>query len=707
MAHDVFISYDVEDKSVADEVFKALEDGGVRCWYAPRDVPYGAEYEEAIVDAISVSKLMVLILSSHSNNSPHVKREVQNACREEPQVPVLPFLVENITPNKFLRYYIGSVNWLSAVTPPLADHLQRLVNYVKARLPQDAPDRGSRKQGSQPAKAKTTKKDEVIAGLRAEIERQRREAEKGLHAEQEQRLLAEEGAARRAAEERREEEEKERTAAEESQRRETEEATRRRAAEEKRVQADTETRRHAAEQEAEREAERRRLEEERLRYEAEDAERQRALEEAAQRKAEARQQAEEQRKQLESVAVAQRAEEERQRHEEARRLREEQERQKEASPRIPVGQDKVSVLPVDSPENLTGLCAPDFPPVSTIQPERRGLMSLVNYRWMIVVAAIIGILIVIISRRAPQKPSDKVVVLTQSQAGALTQPLPDNPSPSSTPDVALQDTPNDSDNLGDQKPEVSRQVDEGAPFNKTGDGFFKDRKYDKAAAEYGKAVNAAPQNPTYHNNLGLALIKQKNFSAAEAHYLEAMNLDQSNPRYHSNLATAQYRQGKQRFAEAEEHYRRALELAEGNRQDGGYLAQCHNNLGDALRDQGKNAEAEVHFSASVKLEPKSYAYHNDLGTILYRQNKYTDAADEHLEALKHLGEEEKRRRGNAKLLKDDKALYLYYLGNDLREQKVKSAKVKDLYTIARKLLRTPPINSPKLLALVEDALKKL
>lgn len=191
MAHDVFISYAIEDKSVADAVCQTLEKGSVRCWCAPRDVPYAVDYEDAIVDAISGSKLMVLILSSHSNNSAHVKREVQNACREEPQVPVLPFLVEDITLNKSLRYYIGSVNWLSALTPPLEAHLQKLVNYVHARLPQDKQDRDSRTQSHQPAQAEIIGEDE-------EIQIRVMEEETRLHAEEEAALrLTEEEAQRK------------------------------------------------------------------------------------------------------------------------------------------------------------------------------------------------------------------------------------------------------------------------------------------------------------------------------------------------------------------------------------------------------------------------------------------------------------------------------------------------------------------------------
>src|SRR5687768_10175203 len=108
MANHVFITHAVEDKKIANLVCEALESNGIKCWIAPRDVPYGMNFEEAIVDAICGSKLMILILSTHSNNSPHVKREIQNACMEDAQTPILPFRVEDIRLNKALRYYLGS-----------------------------------------------------------------------------------------------------------------------------------------------------------------------------------------------------------------------------------------------------------------------------------------------------------------------------------------------------------------------------------------------------------------------------------------------------------------------------------------------------------------------------------------------------------------------------------------------------------------------
>jgi hypothetical protein len=130
MNFDVFISYPHQDKATADAACAKLEAEGIRCWIAPRDVPPGAEWATAIVDAIDHCRGMVLIFSSSSNQSRQIYREVQRAFDRE--VPVVPFRIENIIPEKSLAYYLGPVHWLDALTPPLEQHLQKLAESLKA-----------------------------------------------------------------------------------------------------------------------------------------------------------------------------------------------------------------------------------------------------------------------------------------------------------------------------------------------------------------------------------------------------------------------------------------------------------------------------------------------------------------------------------------------------------------------------------------------
>jgi len=78
LAHDVFISYTMADKVVADAVCHRLEQAGIRCWIAPRDVGFG-DWGAAIVAAIGEAKLVVMILSAATNASPNVLDEIVTA----------------------------------------------------------------------------------------------------------------------------------------------------------------------------------------------------------------------------------------------------------------------------------------------------------------------------------------------------------------------------------------------------------------------------------------------------------------------------------------------------------------------------------------------------------------------------------------------------------------------------------------------------
>jgi hypothetical protein len=140
MAHDLFISYSTQDKLTADAACATLEAAGVRCWIPPRDITPGLEWGEAIVAAISHCRAMLLIFSASANDSPQIRREVERAVSKG--IPVIPLRIEEIAPTRSLEYFIGTVHWLDALTPPLESHLRRLAETVKALLQIDpAPPR--------------------------------------------------------------------------------------------------------------------------------------------------------------------------------------------------------------------------------------------------------------------------------------------------------------------------------------------------------------------------------------------------------------------------------------------------------------------------------------------------------------------------------------------------------------------------------------
>jgi hypothetical protein len=132
MAHDVFISYSTKDKTVADAVCAKLESHKIRCWIAPRDVPAGQPYAASLVKAIRASSVIVLVLSQGSNQSTHVLREVGEAV--DSGIPILPLRIEDVNPTDELHYYIKSIHWLDAMSPPLERHLEKLTGSVLALI---------------------------------------------------------------------------------------------------------------------------------------------------------------------------------------------------------------------------------------------------------------------------------------------------------------------------------------------------------------------------------------------------------------------------------------------------------------------------------------------------------------------------------------------------------------------------------------------
>lgn len=130
--HHVFISYSSHDREIAQMVCTTLEGEGVRCWIAPRDVTPGVPYAVALIDALSASRVLVLVFSSKSNISPQVNREVERAVAKG--IPIIPLRIEDVALSKSMEYYISASHWLDAVTRPLERHLTRLADAVNLLL---------------------------------------------------------------------------------------------------------------------------------------------------------------------------------------------------------------------------------------------------------------------------------------------------------------------------------------------------------------------------------------------------------------------------------------------------------------------------------------------------------------------------------------------------------------------------------------------
>ena len=112
-AHDVFVSYASQDTAVANTIVENLEQHGLRCWMAPRDVKPGAQYADAIVGAINEAEAVVLVLSQSAIASSHVAREVERAASKHK--PIIAFRIDVAALNRALEYFLSNSQWIDVM----------------------------------------------------------------------------------------------------------------------------------------------------------------------------------------------------------------------------------------------------------------------------------------------------------------------------------------------------------------------------------------------------------------------------------------------------------------------------------------------------------------------------------------------------------------------------------------------------------------
>jgi uncharacterized protein YjbI with pentapeptide repeats len=78
-----FISYSTKDQEFAERLHADLQNKGVRCWFAPHDLPVGAKTWDAIDEAIRLRDKLLLVLSKNSIDNDWVEDEVKKAFAEE------------------------------------------------------------------------------------------------------------------------------------------------------------------------------------------------------------------------------------------------------------------------------------------------------------------------------------------------------------------------------------------------------------------------------------------------------------------------------------------------------------------------------------------------------------------------------------------------------------------------------------------------
>jgi len=110
----LFVSYASADRAIADDLTAYLEARGVRCWIAPRDVPPGALYADAIVRAINEARALILILSHNSTGSSHVGKELERASSK--RKPIIAVRVDAAQLTPAFEYFLSESQWVDLLS---------------------------------------------------------------------------------------------------------------------------------------------------------------------------------------------------------------------------------------------------------------------------------------------------------------------------------------------------------------------------------------------------------------------------------------------------------------------------------------------------------------------------------------------------------------------------------------------------------------
>ena len=128
----VFISHATGDHAVAEQICRLLEENGIGCWIAPRNVDAGSDYASQILDGIESTRVMVLLLSEPANASVFVKMEVERAISKGKVV--IPFRIQEVQPSRSLELFISNHQWIDAWAPPLDSRVQVLAAAIRGLL---------------------------------------------------------------------------------------------------------------------------------------------------------------------------------------------------------------------------------------------------------------------------------------------------------------------------------------------------------------------------------------------------------------------------------------------------------------------------------------------------------------------------------------------------------------------------------------------
>lgn len=125
-----FISHHSSQEQTARHLKTVLERNGIQGWMAPDDIEPGVAFDQAIVEQVRRSDLIVLLFCARSDQSRHVKRELMMA--EDNDKLIYPVRLEDIDA-KGLAYWLHDYQWIDWIDRRDAT-IQRMIDTIKRQV---------------------------------------------------------------------------------------------------------------------------------------------------------------------------------------------------------------------------------------------------------------------------------------------------------------------------------------------------------------------------------------------------------------------------------------------------------------------------------------------------------------------------------------------------------------------------------------------
>jgi len=112
--YDAFISYSTKNSDAAFRLVRGIEDCGLTCFIAPRDIRPGILYAQEIVRGIKSADAFIFLYSADSDSSYYCRSEVNSAVSERRYI--LTVRIGDGDPSDAMKFYLGPTQWIDATS---------------------------------------------------------------------------------------------------------------------------------------------------------------------------------------------------------------------------------------------------------------------------------------------------------------------------------------------------------------------------------------------------------------------------------------------------------------------------------------------------------------------------------------------------------------------------------------------------------------